>query len=115
MGLAWWEALPLRTGRVLAGAGRCGIANLRASGRPLPGGCWHCLTMSLICCVGWGKCSELSVEYRTSSGEGQATVGKQAGGGQGQALGTPPYCSPVPGSMRTGGDTHWTLEKLDPA
>lgn len=54
-----------------------GRADLRALGCPPWGGCWYCLTMFLICCVGCGKCSELSVEYRTSSGQGKA-VGQGA-------------------------------------
>ena len=53
--------------------GLSGWADLRASGRPPRGSCWCCLTMSLICCVGCGKCSELRVEDRTSSRQGEAS------------------------------------------
>lgn len=56
-----------------------GWADLRASGRPPRGSCWCCLTMSLICCVGCGKCSELRVEDRTGSRQGEAVAGHGIG------------------------------------
>lgn len=57
----------------------CRAADLRASGRAPRGGCWYCLTMSLICCVGCGKRSELSVEDRAGSGQREAVAGGRAG------------------------------------
>lgn len=71
----WWLSRPV--GRPPSGwlEGWGGQADLKASGRPPRGGCWCCLTMSLICCVGCGKCSELRVEDRTSSRLGEAAAG----------------------------------------
>lgn len=65
------EEVPLWRAGGLEGWGR-GRADLRAPGWPPRGGCWYCLMMLLICCVGCGKCSELSGECRTSSEQGKA-------------------------------------------
>lgn len=95
---------PVREGKLRAGV----WTHLRASGRAAQGGCLHCLMMLLICCVGCGKCSELSVEYRTSSGEAETVKA----GGQVRPWG--PVALAYLGSLRTWMDTHWILEQSNP-
>lgn len=87
----------------------CRAADLRASGRAPRGGCWYCLTMSLICCVGCGKRSELSVEDRAGSGQREAVAGGRAGAR------VRPHSQSWPGKPPLGWGTHWFLEKPSPA
>lgn len=68
----------------------------------------YCLMILLICCVGCGKCSELSVEYRTSSGEAEAV----RAGGQVRLWG--PVALAYLGSLCSWMGTHQILEEPNP-